>query len=258
MTITCAFPSVQSLAYAIHQDAEITEGRPFSPRPYNRFDPLNSIWWLVPSTDWPAHRFGKAVLLPIGGSTSTVLAGLHVEKGYTSVVEPVLPDVRKRGWLLGKDWAWQSFVRDLGNGVLAQTAGSVGQALGAPVTMLVVVTLPPDYTGFDLASRFDATGLDPETRPSWHAGEVWFEVEEDALHKINQRWLSQEALPIARYTQLAELPQVLAHPKLEWLWVDVYLGVRVTSPHDSQLAGNPMPQRELWVKAFQPWMPWIK
>lgn len=30
-----------------------------TPRPFNRYEPGQTIWWLVPTKEWPAFKFGK-------------------------------------------------------------------------------------------------------------------------------------------------------------------------------------------------------
>jgi len=37
----------------------------FTARPWNYFKPDTTIWWLVPSTDWPSYKHGKIILYAI-------------------------------------------------------------------------------------------------------------------------------------------------------------------------------------------------
>lgn len=54
-------------------------------RPWNRFEPDASLWWLVPSTDWPAYRYGKLYFDWLDKNDFSVMScGLHVERGARS------------------------------------------------------------------------------------------------------------------------------------------------------------------------------
>jgi hypothetical protein len=64
MDIVCGFRNIQEMARAVRESAELLEGRRYSPRPWNRFEPVNTDWWIVPSTDWPAYRYGKGMFKP--------------------------------------------------------------------------------------------------------------------------------------------------------------------------------------------------
>ena len=47
--------SARELAYAINDI-----GKPgLTPRPWNIYSPDDTFWWLVPTTEWPAYRYGK-------------------------------------------------------------------------------------------------------------------------------------------------------------------------------------------------------
>jgi len=53
--------SVRSLAHSL-VDALQDRTHRLTPRPYNQHKPGDSLWWLVPSTEWPAYRHGKLYL----------------------------------------------------------------------------------------------------------------------------------------------------------------------------------------------------
>jgi len=49
------FMNAKTLCHAVQGIANMD----LTPRPFNRFDPDVSLWWLVPSTEWPAFKYGK-------------------------------------------------------------------------------------------------------------------------------------------------------------------------------------------------------
>jgi len=42
-----------------HLDARRPSPQRFCLRPYNRFEPAYTVWWLEPSNDWPAYHHSK-------------------------------------------------------------------------------------------------------------------------------------------------------------------------------------------------------
>jgi hypothetical protein len=56
----CAYPNTQAAATNMHR--WLRHGQPMgrlTARPYNRHDPVNTDWWLIPSTDRQAYRYRK-------------------------------------------------------------------------------------------------------------------------------------------------------------------------------------------------------
>ena len=47
--------SAQELAYAVNDRLRLG----LTARPWNIYAAADTFWWLVPSTDWPAYRYGK-------------------------------------------------------------------------------------------------------------------------------------------------------------------------------------------------------
>lgn len=228
MPVDCTFPNVQALAYELHQSAEMVEGRPFTARPYNRFDPVDTIWWLVPDTDWPAYRYGKAVLSPYLDGGAAILAGLHVEKGYHEVAAAFRPDLHKRGMILSKTWAWHTkFLPSLDDGLLAGAAQAVAAALHTPVLLSVVVSSLPDDAGdADWSMRFEQPD-DEDCRPH-ELGSVLYQMEGSQLRKLDEHCIKAKTAFFARCASLADLSAVLGHADVRWMWVDIYLGIRLS------------------------------
>jgi hypothetical protein len=76
-----------------------------TPRPWNRFDPDETLWWLVPSTEWPAYHHGKLVFSNERAPAGEIFAGLNVEKGFGEIAARAYPKTQ-RTQLLGHGWAW--------------------------------------------------------------------------------------------------------------------------------------------------------
>ena len=82
-----------------------TLGLGLTERPWNLHNPTDTLWWLVPSTEWPAYSHGKLAfsLAKDDGrkhllgwndpllELEKMFVGLNVEKGYGNVATFVNP-----------------------------------------------------------------------------------------------------------------------------------------------------------------------
>jgi hypothetical protein len=50
-------------------------------RPWNIYEPETSLWWLVPSSDWPAYKYGKLFFDWADQRRKSIWVGFHSEKG---------------------------------------------------------------------------------------------------------------------------------------------------------------------------------
>ena len=82
-------------------------------RPYNKYDVdnLKNWWWLSPSSDNPANRYGK--FLFCGDDDGLICIGLAMEKGYGKGFA-LIPE--QKPYSMDKTWQWQKFYPDLANG----------------------------------------------------------------------------------------------------------------------------------------------
>ena len=167
MGIQTSFRHVYGLTHAVLEDANSRQGKQYTARPWNKFEPNDSLWYLVPNTNWPAYPYGKGVLRPSQWYPGRVLCGLHVEKGFDPVVGTVYPALTQRGHILDeKKWIWQRFMHDLSTGQVEEVATKVAADTGFPVTCEIDVWYSTDPTDFEPHSVPDGDASpDPCQRP---------------------------------------------------------------------------------------------
>src|SRR5262245_20904293 len=123
--------TARDLAYAVRAQL-----RPeLTPRPWQQQAPDDTLWWLVPSGDWPAYRHGKFVfslskdgprkaLIGINDGaieTSKLFAGVNVEKGFGRVAVEVDPSLRRKtDQILDSGWLWHRLTEGPGPAQFAQ------------------------------------------------------------------------------------------------------------------------------------------
>src|SRR5262245_22606893 len=55
----------------------------FYPRPFNRYSPEFTRWWLVPDTNWPAYKRGKLSFRHCPWDGNSMYIGYYSEKGFS-------------------------------------------------------------------------------------------------------------------------------------------------------------------------------
>lgn len=111
-------------------------------RPFNRFEPADSIWWLVPSAEWPAFKYNKIFVNPVKGADKYEV-GLYLEKGHGSnilLVEGDKPSNRVQ--VMTNDWGWMKLNK--GNDELATVVDSMQLAGVNPKVRLEVEPFSPE------------------------------------------------------------------------------------------------------------------
>ena len=145
--------SARELAYGLNDRLKLC----LTPRPWNLYSPADTFWWLVPSSDWPAYRYGKLAfslakdaprkdLLGVNDAAievDTIFAGFNVEKGYGSVAAVVNPALkRKPSQIIDPHWLWFGLIHGSGPARFARTVAQA--AAVADVCMYVVSSYAHD------------------------------------------------------------------------------------------------------------------
>lgn len=76
--------NVKQLAQDIY-NALKTVHKDYILRPFNRFEMEKSMWWIIPSKEFPAYCHGKYMVDENLDGTYSV--GLHIEKGLEKALE---------------------------------------------------------------------------------------------------------------------------------------------------------------------------
>lgn len=100
----CMYPNTQSATTAVHRWIK-RSGVPLelTARPWNRFEPLNTEWWLIPSTEWPAYRHGK-FFFKTRNKDRDLYCGLFVEKGLDPSIAVAFPTGKRL--VMDNTWTW--------------------------------------------------------------------------------------------------------------------------------------------------------
>lgn len=97
-----------------------SENKKYTARPFNRFDPKNTTWWITPESEWPAYKYGKYMFRM---DEDIIYVGLNIEKGYGKELSGIVSNKV----IMNDEWIWHEFMKHAIAGDLEESFGSLGQ-----------------------------------------------------------------------------------------------------------------------------------
>jgi hypothetical protein len=234
------FKNNERVAHAI---SDYLAPHKFSLRPYNRFLPEFTEWWLYTprlKESWPAYRFNKLFFQKNssfeGRSSELLYTGFYVEKGFDEVLSN-LPGV-KRNHIMHSDWDWYRFL-------LAAKSGD----LVNPLREVLLRTECPVLISVDAQEFNKPPEPDTERPPAFDV--VQFEIHSDDLQFVLKQESKKSLIELNTCRDMQELALRMGlMENLRFFWVNVLIGIQLeysgTAP-DSWCA------HEIWSNVLEPW-----
>lgn len=206
------YPNARLAAYAVKKLLD-GKGSKVTARPWNKFDPDNTLWWIVPHTEWPAYRWGKFFFSPDHAPKDFLFCGLHMEKGLDPRVADAYPSRGGKSLIMRDDWAWHSFLGDLRSGVLNSAVKKAAKAMDEPILIRVETGYAEDPGSFDPhAIRF-----------KWD--KMVFSSKDGSLKLKSHDAPSRLLGDIAGLQRLEQLAGAIEQMKDGgWYWIDISIG----------------------------------
>jgi len=224
-------------------------------RPYSHFDPEHTIWWMVPSTEWPAYRFAKLFFV-VEREAPVLFSGIYIEKGLSRTVAETYHG--RSAFEMGEDWAWSGFGDDLRSGAVSRAIGEIADRSRTPVRVQV-------HASVSIAKA--SASYDPHDQSTFaNPGDVVeFETKDGALTIVRKATPGRVALPLLGIRDLTELPDAIdSIEKLDWTWVDLLIGIPIQMAsgeqdapgiEDSETAWD---ANAIWRYGLQSWQRWLR
>lgn len=213
-----------------------------TPRPWNLHRPDDSLYWLVPSGEWPAYRYAKFVFSSgsdyprrVLADTTTVpeptklFVGFNIEKGFGEVASLVDSSLKRKQQIQDKDWDWFTFIQP-----------DAAERFAVTLSRLSETELTHVYAVVSYVHDRESTST-----PDHDA--VVFKCEGNELTAIVNQ-LPLAVLPRLRHTTWKELIDALKAVD-DYYWVDLYAGTYIDTSDIDVLAFN----RNV-LSYFQPWV----
>jgi len=99
-------------------------------RPFNRFEPEDTVWWVTPGSDWPAYKYGKYMFRKYN---DIIYIGLNIEKGYGIELSQMVSN----NAIMTEEWIWHEFIEAAAQGEFNNTIESLAQNNSGDVHVLM-------------------------------------------------------------------------------------------------------------------------
>lgn len=202
----------------------------YTARPWNRHIPNDTRWLLIPSTDWPAYKYGKYSFLI---KDKTMFIGLYVEKG----APPRLSELHNSDEVMNKNWIWYQFYEDIKSGKIDKT-----------IYELIKNNQQPIY--------FSVDGyINDIAKLEYH-----YVVYEDRIETIKSS-NKLDNLNLDNLNQITRISQIAKNlsnvEQLDWVWLNFYIEVPFIK-NDVDNNSNVLSEYDLYKNVLEPLEQWVK
>lgn len=179
----------------------------FTGRPWNFNKADTSLWWLVPSTEWPSYKYGKIAFYKEKGKYRI---GLNVEKGISKIVAQTFNISAKASEkiVLEENWPWYELLRDIESGRLQEVLDAITEKMQKPLKIIIQVT---EFKGND-SRPVEFEGLDL-------VNSISFDYANNELNSIKAQGKMRKH---AKIKSLENLIEIIKFEGDEWFWIDLY------------------------------------
>ncbi len=205
--------SNQVITHEIMKALKVSGYDGFTARPWNYFKPETTLWWLVPSTEWPSYKYGKLVLYR---TKDGYRVGLHIEKGISELAGQMLSSKGARKLCVKPDWAWNNFISDLSNGIFENKLNGISKSAKLPLRISLQAS--------NVTGEYDPYSEKIEGLETDHT--IAFEYENGEL-KILQDELKGEMRKFGNVDKLTDLISVFQEKDMDWFWIDMFVTAEV-------------------------------
>lgn len=185
----------------------------FTARPWNMFKPETTLWWLVPSTEWPAYKHGKIAFFREGDKLNI---GMHIEKGLSSTAGQDLPPARAAKLCTGPDWIWHAFLADLKSEKFETKINRISQLVGRPLRIIVQASY--------VNGNYDQSAELLEGQETENTVSFLFENGRLEDHPAGAKG---ELRFIDKIRALPDLATLFESKDMEWFWIDLFVVIEV-------------------------------
>lgn len=217
------------------------KARSLTTRPFNRFDTAFTEWWMIPSTDWPAYKYGKLCFWRYPNAADGLMyVGYYVEKGFHPDASG-MPEVNPKE-IMQRDWFWRTFEIEVRSIAFLEASNRISQVAGIFPRVLIQ------------ANEFNK--VPKEDQPRGEPGDV-IEFELGSTGE-NLKLVNSARSTLAELNDCYSLNSMmdsLTHLDLRFHWIDLIVGLPFR--YGVEIGGSWNAAR-LWQDALQPWLPWVR
>jgi len=205
-TLNCS--NVMELANEVKEHLN-TGKKKFTARPFNRFAPENSVWWITPGSEWPAYKYGKYMFRR---DKDIINIGLNIEKGYGKELSGIVSNKA----IMNDEWIWHEFMESGLRGKLDKTFGTLVQKNIIDINVFI------SFGVFNEVKK-DTKRFD-EVLPN----QITYILKENTFKVQNkdQPIIAQEFEILKQAESFQEIFNMISKiNKLNYFWIDLFVGV---------------------------------
>ena len=244
MSTTMSYKTAEAAAHAVFDAAELPSA---SARPLSPYDPSKTMWWLMPTKEYPAYHRGKIAFEPTWPGIDGMFIGLLVEKGFDASIRELAKTSREARGFMDEEWEdfWKAFLDDL----VTERIASACEALECTVEHPVLVRV------------FGFAWNESESEPYEGDSEVIsFECTGKKLRRMEELCSPASGLlaGIDKATTFPELAKAIEGiPNPQWTWICVYIG-HVFEAISSVDTPGVWTGEKIWREYLRPLVRWFR
>ena len=213
--------SNQAIIHNMLKDLKDKGFEGFTAKPWNYFKPESTLWWLVPSREWPSYKHGKLVLFR---TKEGYRVGFHIEKGISEIAGQMLSSKSAQKLCTKPDWAWNSLLSDLSDGKFENRLREISDATNKPLRISLQAS--------NVTSEYDPYSEKIEGLETDHI--IAFEYNSGELRILKDE-LKGEMRKYGYITKLNDLNSVFQEKDLEWFWIDMFVTADVEISNEAHI-----------------------
>ena len=247
MDITCTYQTPRRLCDVISPFVEKECGK-LTKRPWNRFKPDVTSWWLVPGTGIPHFKHGKYYFNWADKNRETLLAGLYAEKGLDEELGVAYSSKKAKNFIMTPNWNWFRFLEGIKTRQLFENL-KTGYHSPAPIEFIINGGYVTEPTSFDPYQ---------EKNLGWDQYSFTWNAENDALSlsSVNRKAFVLKLHHVKSVDDLAE--SILQYAEDKWLWLNIHIAIRLTIDPAAKDSEETWTDEQIWNNFLLPLKNWIK
>lgn len=218
-------------------DAAAADKCKLARRPFNRFKPELTSWWLVPSSALPFYKFPKVYINWNEKKRDSMLCGLYFEKGLAPELASVYPSRKGRSLLMKGKWYWHEFIKKCADSSFAQTIRDAAETSGLGIE----IHISGGYV--DDPALFDPYG---EKQKKDH---YVFELGKD-MKTLNYRSAIRDTMTLKCLNKVKNVDDLCKTfqelDKEHFLWLDIFVASEFKVPQTDTPETDIINSTEIW------------
>lgn len=208
-------------------------------KPYDRYKPDNTTWWLIPGKEFPAYKYGKLFFRMEKGD---MFCGYHIEKGISTE-----DDLRYGSFQMNGEWRWNKFMASLRTNDENLVSALTKFASNELKSHIVVSVKLVSANGKD---NSEPALIDFEIDSNLNLHRQKMEVNK-IQEKIASYFISEfkDEMSVSKFASAISDYDM---PGFDELWINVYFGVYIPPNQEDMTAVK------LWKDYLEHWEPWLR